>query len=167
MSDEPSGTDDIRHPHASVEIDAPLDVVWGVMLDTEAYGDWNPFVVRVETPQPAAVGNPTVLHVRWANGRGTRSPERITAMEPPVTSADGVTTALLSYVYEGLPSKIGLVRGTRHQRLTRRDGGPTVYDTVEEFSGPLVRFAGPGRVAEGFRRHAAALKQRAESLAAG
>jgi hypothetical protein len=37
---------------------------------------------------------------------------------------------------------------------------------VEEFSGPLVRFAGPGRVAEGFRRHAAALKQRAEELAA-
>jgi hypothetical protein len=27
-----------------------------------------------------------------------------------------------------------------------------------------VRFAGPERVAEGFRRHAAALKQRAEAL---
>ena len=154
----------MSEPRASVDIDAPIDVVWAVMLDTTAYAEWNPFVVRVEAPQPVAVGDPIVLHVRWANGRGARSPERVSAVEPPRTSADGVTTALLSYVYEGLPAKLGLVRGTRHQRLTQRDGGPTRYDTVEEFSGPLVRFAGPGRVAEGFRRHAAALRQRAEGL---
>lgn len=152
-------------PRASVSIDAPLAVVWQVMLATEEYGDWNPFVVRAETPDPPAVGNPIVLHVRWANGKGTRSPERITAIEPPATAADGTTTALLSYVYEGLPARLGLVRGTRHQRLTQAPGGPTTYDTVEEFSGPLVRLAGPGRVADGFRRHAEALKRRAEELA--
>ena len=153
-------------PRASIEIDAPLAVVWQAMLDTEAYGEWNPFVVRAETAQPAAVGNPIVLHVRWANGKGTRSPEVITAIEPPATDADGTTTACLSYVYAGLPSKLGLVRGTRHQRLTQPPGGPTSYDTVEEFSGPLVPLAGPGRVAEGFRRHAEALKRRAESIVA-
>ena len=153
-------------PRASIEIAAPLAVVWQAMLDTEAYGDWNPFVVRAETAQPAAVGNPIVLHVRWANGKGTRSPEVITAIEPPTTDADGTTTALLSYEYAGLPSKLGLVRGTRHQRLTQTPGGPTSYDTVEEFSGPLVPLAGPGRVADGFRRHAEALKRRAESIVA-
>lgn len=163
MSTGPNGNENDRHPHASVDIDAPLDVVWAVMLDTDAYGEWNPFVVKAETAQPTAVGNPIVLHVRWAKGRGARSPERISALEPPTTDADGVTTALLSYVYEGLPARLGLVRGTRHQRLTQRPGGPTGYDTVEQFSGPLVRLAGPGRVAEGFRRHAAALKQRAEA----
>ncbi|KAA1428381.1 SRPBCC domain-containing protein [Nocardioides antri] len=151
-------------PRASVEIDAPIEVVWAVMLDTEAYPEWNPFVVRADTPQPAAVDNPILLHVRWANGKGAKSPERITAVEPPAPAGDGTTTALLSYVYEGLPAKLGLVRGTRHQRLTQRPGGPTTYDTVEEFSGPLVRLAGPDRVAEGFRRHAEALKQRAESV---
>lgn len=153
------------HPRASVEIDAPLDLVWQVMLDTEAYGEWNPFVVRVETPQPPAVGNPILLHVRWANGRGTRSPEVITAIDPPHTDSDGTTTACLSYVYAGLPSRLGLVRGTRHQRLTQLADGPTRYDTVEEFSGPLVPLAGPGRVTEGFCRHAEALKRRVESLA--
>ena len=152
-------------PRASVEIDAPLAVVWQVMLDTETYGEWNPFVVRAETAQPPAVDNAIVLHVRWANGRGTRSPEVITAIAPPATSADGTTTALLSYEYAGLPAKLGLVRGTRHQRLTQLPGGRTSYDTVEEFSGPLVRLAGPGRVTEGFRRHAEALKRRAESIA--
>lgn len=155
----------MRNPAALVEIDAPLDLVWRVVLDTDAYGEWNPFVVRAETPQPPAVGNPIVLHVVWGNGKGTRSPERITAIEPPAVDPGGTATALLSYVYEGLPSRLGLVRGTRHQRLTQPPGGPTTYDTVEEFSGPLVRLAGPDRVAEGFRRHAEALKARAETLA--
>lgn len=152
------------NPSATIDIAAPIEVVWQVMLDTEAYGAWNPFVERAETPQPADVGNPIVLHVRWANGKHTRSPERITAIEPPTPTADGTASALLSYRYEGLPSRLSLVRGVRHQRLTQRAGGPTTYDTVEEFSGPLVRLAGPGRVADGFRRHAAALKARAEEL---
>jgi hypothetical protein len=99
--------------------------------------------------------------VRWPNGRTTRSPERISAVEPPYQ--DGETTrATLAYVYEGLPARLGLVRGTRYQRLSQVVGGPTVYDTVEEFSGPLVPLAGPARVADGFRRHAEALKVRAE-----
>ena len=151
-------------PGARTTIDAPLELVWQVMLDTERYSEWNPFVERVETPTPAAVGNPIVLHVRWSNGRTTRSPERITALEPPATEG-GTTTAHLAYRFEGWPARFGLVRGTRHQRLSQRPGGPTTYDTVEEFSGPLVRFAGPGRVADGFRRHAEGLKARAEQLA--
>lgn len=151
------------NPSASIDIDAPLQLVWQVMLETEAYGEWNPFVVRADTPQPPAMGNPIVLQVRWANGKGTTSPERISYLQPPEAER-GTTCACLSYVYEGWPARLGLVRGTRHQRLTQQPGGPTTYHTVEEFSGPLVRLAGPGRVAEGFRRHAEALKRRAESL---
>ena len=155
------------NPSASITIDAPLDRVWAVMLDTERYGEWNPFVERAETAQPAAVGNPIVLHVVWANGKRTRSPERITALEGPTTDATGTTTARMSYVYEGLPARLGLVRGVRHQVLTQRPGGPTSYETVEEFRGPLVRLAGPGRVADGFRRHAEGLKRRAEGRSPG
>lgn len=151
-------------PGATVEIDAPLEIVWAVMTDTAAYGEWNPFCFRADCPTPPATGDPIVLHVRWANGRTTTSPERISAVEPPYQDG-GTRRALLAYVYEGLPAKLGLVRGTRLQRLSQEPGGPTVYATVEEFSGPLVPLAGPGRVAEGFTRHAEALKKRAESLA--
>jgi hypothetical protein len=152
------------NPRARVEIEAPLDVVWSVVLDVDRYPEWNPFVVRAECASPPAVGDPIRLHVRWANGRSATSPERISAVEPPEVAADGVRRAALAYVYEGLPARLGLVRGTRWQRLSQTDGGPTTYDTVEEFAGPLVPLAGPGRVAEGFARHAAALKVRAESL---
>ena len=153
-------------PSAKVSIDAPLDVVWAVMLDTAAYDEWNPFVFEVECPSPAKVGDPITLHVRWANGKTTSSPERITVIEPP-HEADGVRTAVLSYEYDGLPDKLGLVHSVRHQRLTQEPGGPTEYDTVQELTGPMVRFAGPARIIDGFERHAAGLKQRAESLHRG
>jgi uncharacterized protein YndB with AHSA1/START domain len=152
-----------RHPSAETEIDAPLEVVWAVMMDTESYPDWNPFVVRVECEQPPDVGTPIKLHVEFDGGKQVVSPERITVVEPPYD--DGTTRrATLAYVYEGLPAKLRLVRGTRWQRLSQADGGPTRYETVEEFNGPLVPLAGPARVEEGFGRHAAALKRRAEDL---
>ena len=154
-----------RNPHARIEIDAPLDRVWEVMLDTASYGEWNPFVLRADCAAPR-VGEPITLHVRFANGSTATSPERITALDEPSTGEDGVRRALLAYRYEGLPAKLRLVQGVRDQRLTQAPGGPTVYDTVERFSGPLVRLAGPARVEDGFRRHAQALKERAESLRA-
>ena len=149
-------------PGATVSIDAPLERVWAVMTDVAAYGEWNPFVYRIECPTPPRPGDAIVLHVRWANGRSSVSPERISLVEPPYQD-DGIRRATLAYVYEGVPARIGLVRGVRHQRLSQVAGGATVYDTVEEFSGPLVALAGPGRVAEGFRRHAEALKARCEN----
>lgn len=152
-------------PGAKVVIDAPIEIVWAVMTDVDAYGEWNPFVFRAECPSPPEPGDPIVLHVRWSDGRTARSPERITAVEPPHV-VDGARHATLAYAYEGLPSRLRLVRSVRFQRLSQVDGGPTVYDTVGEFSGPLVALVGLGRVADGFRRHAEALKVRAESLAA-
>lgn len=152
-----------RHPHAAIDIDAPLDLVWTVMLDTAAYGEWNPFVVRADCPSPPSVGDPIRLHVEFANGRRAVSPERISVVDAPADH-DGVRRATLAYVYEGLPARLGLVRGTRFQRLSQAPGGSTRYETVEEFSGPLVPLAGPGWVEEGFRRHAVALKERAEQL---
>jgi len=154
-----------RNPVAHILIDAPIEVVWSVMLDTDAYSKWNPFIEKAECPSPPVVGDPIVLHVRWSNGRTTRSPERIAVVEPPADADGGARHATLAYRYEGIGSKLGLVQGVRWQRLTQATGGPTSYDTIEEFSGPLVALAGPARVEEGFRRHADALKRRAEKLA--
>ena len=152
-----------NRPSAAADIDAPLDLVWAVMTDTDSYPDWNPFVIRVEADGPPEVGTPIRLHVVFEGGKQVVSPERITVVEPPYDDG-GTRRATLAYVYEGWPARLGLVRGTRWQRLSQSPGGPTRYETVEEFSGPLVPLAGPARVEEGFRRHAETLKARAEEL---
>ena len=131
-------------PAASVDIDAPIERVWAVDVDTASYGEWNPFVERAECATPPKVGDPIVLHVRWANGRSDDQPGADQQLDPPHDEG-GVRRATLAYVYEGLPSKLGLVAGIRYQRLCQQPGGPTRYDTVEEFSGPLVKLAGPKR----------------------
>ena len=134
------------------------------MLDVDAYGEWNPFITRADCTSPPSVGDPIRLHVTFGDGTKVVSPERIRSVVPPYDDPSGVARATLAYVYEGLPSRLRLLQGTRWQQLAQADGA-TRYETVEIFSGPLVRLAGPGRVADGFRRHAEALKTRAESLA--
>jgi hypothetical protein len=106
------------------------------------------------------VGDALTLHVRFRGGRAVASRERITRIEPPATGAD----ALLEYEFAGRLHSAGLVRGRRIQRLEQGPDGSTRYHTEERFHGALA-FALPVRaVQDGFRRHARALKERAESL---
>jgi uncharacterized protein YndB with AHSA1/START domain len=149
---------------ASATIDAPPEVVWAVMLDLDAYPAWNPFVVRVDGPagRPAAVGDELVLHVRWANGRGVTTRERITRLEPPAAGGAGT----LEYDFGGPLAALRLVRGRRLQQVDEAPAGAT-YRTSERLRG-LLAFAAPvGRVRDGFERHAAALKARAEAVHGG
>ena len=137
-------------------IDAPVEVVWKVMLDLDNYPRWNPFIVRVDRPngRPAQVGDPIVLHVRFKNGQTNTSRERISRIEAP---------AVLEYGYIGWLHRIGLLHGSRIQRLEPAGTG-TLYHTEELLRGPLRSVVFKG-VRDGFRRHAAALKEYAESLA--
>jgi Polyketide cyclase / dehydrase and lipid transport len=154
-------------PHASVTIgiDAPVELVWAVMLDLDAYGDWNPFIYRVDRAaglagRPTRVGERFTLRVRFGGGRRVASRERVTAIEAPDEGR-----ARLEYEFSGRLHRLGLVRGRRQQYLSPGDGQSTVYSTEETFHGPL-RFLLPVRgVRDGFRRHATALKRHAEQLA--
>ena len=130
---------------ANAEIEASIEKVWQIMLDVQRYGEWNPFIVKVDADGPVRVGGRLVLHVRWPGG-GWRSAGR----------------ASCSYVPTGPLSTIGAVRGSRVQSL-EAVGAKTRYSTREDFSGWLT-FAVPiKKVQAGFEAHAAALKKRAES----
>ena len=151
---------------ATVSIDAPLELVWSVMLDLDSYDRWNPFIVRVDRPggRQARVGDPITLHVRFGGGRRYASRERITAIEPPAPYGDGVR-ATLTYDFAGPLHATGLVRGRRFQYVEQLPGQSTVYGTSERFRGLLTPIVPTAAVANGFRRHAKALKSRAEELA--
>ena len=141
----------------STVIDAPLDVVWRVMLDLDTYGEWNPFIVKVDWPGgQARVGQNITLHVQFRGARKlVESHERITRIEPH---------ALLEYQFRGPLHHTGMVRGRRSQTLEAESGGCVRYSTEENFFG-LLAYAVPLKlVQDGFERHAQALKLRAEAL---
>lgn len=140
---------------ADIVIDAPADAVWRAMLDLDNYPQWNPFIVRVDRPRgrPARVGDMLTLHVRFKNGRTAVSRERISRLEP---------ASVLEYGYTGWLHNTGLIRGRRLQRLVPAPNGGTLYHTEELLRGPLT-FLIDRAVADGFRRHASALKRYVES----
>lgn len=148
-----------------VEIDAPIELVWQVMLDVGAYGSWNPFIHRVDAArEELRVGSAFRLHVRWPEGGGASSGEVVTRLDPP--ASDGaLRRGAWEYEFTGWLARLGLVRATRVQHVEQRDGGPTIWRTREEFRGALAALIPLTKVQAGFDTHAAALKQRAESLA--
>jgi hypothetical protein len=154
-----------RFAFADVSIDAPVDVVWAVMLDLAHYPLWNPFIVRIDAPGDRAprVGDGITLHVRFRGGRAVASRERITRIESPAIR-DGVARALLEYEFAGRLHHAGLVRGRRVQRLEQNPDGSTSYHTEERFRGALAFVLSVPAIQNGFRRHARALKERAESI---
>jgi uncharacterized protein YndB with AHSA1/START domain len=149
---------------ATVAIKAPIEVVWRAMLDTHAYGEWNPFVVRVDrAPGEPVVGQRMRLHVRWASGKGTTSDEEIARVEPP--SVEAPRRAALVYAYRGLLHALWLVRGSRFQTLEESADGVTLYRSEETFRGLLASSVPLADVQDGFERHAQALRARAEAMA--
>jgi hypothetical protein len=149
---------------ASAEIAAPIELVWSTMLDMQAYGEWNPFILRVDglTGVPV-VGQVLRLQVRWANGWTVRSTEVIERLEPP-TRDGGIARATLVYGFRGPLHALHFVRASRWQVLEQHPGGPTLYRTEEDFHGLLARLVPRAAVQDGFERHALALKARAELL---
>jgi hypothetical protein len=145
-----------------IDVDAPLDEVWAVMMDTAQYPAWNPFVARIDAPPgPLVVGTPLRLHVRWADGGQVVSPEEVEGISPP-HDEDSVRRAVLAYRYTGVPARFGLLRCTRVQTLEQRPGGATTYRSTEHFHGLLARAVPLAKVQDGFARHARALKGRVE-----
>jgi hypothetical protein len=145
-------------------INAPLETVWQVMLHTDAYGEWNPFVYLADRAGDVSQPGTTMkLYVRWQNGGTATSGEIVTDVQAPVTDANGNTSAHWAYRYTDVLARLGLVKATRYQWLTQQPGAPTTYRTREEFTGLLKYFIPLKAVQNGFERQAAALKTRAEN----
>lgn len=147
----------------ALTIDAPLARVWQIVLDLPSYAAWNPFVVHAACAGPLVVGAALRLQVRWGDGGGARSDEVVTELSPP--GADG-RRARLAYRFAGPLHALALVRATRTQQLDDLGDGRTRYSSSEHFTGLLARLVPLARVQDGFVRHAAALKARAEAGAA-
>lgn len=148
-----------------IVIQAPIARVWSVITDIHRYPEWNPFVVKIDcTESQPRVGTGFTLNVQFKDAKSVvKTWEQITRMEPPA-ARDGAEHALLEYEFLGPLHSLYLVRGRRQQWLESLPDGSTRYRTYERLHGLLAWAAPIAKVQDGFERHAAALKQRAESL---
>ena len=141
-----------------VDIAAPIDEVWRLIVDVERYSEWNPFIVKAESNGPLVVGARMRFVIRWEDGGGTTSPELVTEVAPP---RDG--KALLIYRANGALAKLSAVTAKRVQSLTTGANGMTRYETHETFGGWLKGAVPLAKVQRGFDLQTAALKARAEA----
>ena len=139
-----------------VEIEAPIERVWEILVDVDRYGDWNPFTTRVETT--FEIGSPVDLYVALGPFK-LKQPERIEAVEPP---------HLLVW-----STKVGhrvLVSARRAQRLEALGETRCRYLTTDAFNGlltPLVILLFGRLVRHGFNDMALSLKRFAERAGDG
>ncbi len=111
----------------SREIDAPAELVWEVITDFKAYGEWNEYIVACEST--LEVGSPIVLKARLLPFAVSTFREIIYKHLPGKT------------IHYGLPIPLGAVNGVRSHTVTRLASGKTKYESVYEQTGWLSFFA--------------------------
>jgi uncharacterized protein YndB with AHSA1/START domain len=139
----------------TVEIDAPAEFVWSVLLDYPGYPQWNPYTLAVDTT--LAVGSTIDLTLPMPDGsEGTFvSREYVRVVDPP---------RLLRYdTGDTFPGLLGV----RDQLITALGTDRCSYHTFETFTGKYADavFAAQGAwVKKGFDSVAHALRDRVAEL---
>ena len=140
---------------ATVEIGAPIDVVWEVLTDTDAFPEWNPFLVRVDGR--FVEGERRAVRFSPPGGRATTMRPRVLVVDPP--------RELRWRGHLGVP---GLFDG--EHRFTLEALGPdrTRLVQAEQFGGILVPLTKSllRKTQQGFQAMNDALRTRAEARAA-
>lgn len=131
----------------TIDIDAPVETVWSILVDNTAYPVWNPYHVAV-------VGNMALdetldVEIHKPNGEIVHIKPRVMRIEPlqELTWGGGVRG-----VFFGEHSFLLEVVDTNRTRLLHR----------EHFSGFAIPFAALDGIGEGYDRMNRALKQTAE-----
>ncbi len=137
-----------RTVERSIEIAASPAEVWRVLVDFDAYPQWNPFVVHAAAPGGLALGRDLDVRIR-NNGSETR-------FRPELLSVE--TEREIRWV--GRVVVRGLLDGEHSFRLERVQNG-TLFTQSERFRGVLVPLFGSSiDVAGGFDAMNTALRDR-------
>lgn len=144
-----------RKPRAissEIEIDAPIELVWSILRDFDAYPEWNPFTVSVKTT--LQLGSLVDMQVKL------RPPKEMHQVEYVSAVVEGERMC-----WGGHVGPRWFINADRCQVLTDLGDDRTRYVTTDVFRGISVglMFLVVGRhVQRGFDDVARALKVRAE-----
>ena len=136
-----------------IQIDAPIDFVWGVLTDVEKYGEWNPFTPRARTD--FKIGSPAHLLVRMGPTK-FRITETVCAFEKPRLVAWSRKFGASWFLFV-----------VREQHLEPISDTSCSYHNVDLLSGvfsSIVSLLFGGYMRRGFSDVGVALKLRAETL---
>lgn len=139
----------------TVEIAAPAQFVWDVLVDYERYREWNPYTVEVATS--LEIGAPIDLTLPAYDGSGQTFSTRefIRVVEPP------------HHLRYDNGDQIPGVLGVRDQWITEVGPGRCTYSTTDTISGEHADLAMEMTgdwIKAGFDAVAVALKERAEVM---
>lgn len=139
----------MRTYQATAEIDASPQTIWDILVDAEAYPDWDPGMDRIEGQ--IAPGENVKFFTKMSPDQAFAV--KVTGFEP------GKKMVLTG----GMP--LGLFKSERTHTLRANDDGGTTFHTEEIFSGPLLSLIGRSipDLTENFERFAAGLKAQAEN----
>jgi hypothetical protein len=138
---------------AQVDIEAPREAVWKVLMDFDSYPSWNPFIRRVEGR--AEVGSKLTARLEPPTGRGMTFRPTVTTLRP------GEAFGWLGRL--GLP---GVFDGAHRFDLEALDGSRTRFVQSERFDGilaGLLQRSIRDRTLAGFEEMNRALAQRARA----
>src|SRR5579872_6494461 len=137
----------------TVDIEAPAELVWEVIVDFARYAEWNPFVL--ECRSSLKVGDPIDLRVQLMSRPQW---QRETIFEH-------VPGRIVRYGIRG--NALGALASSRSNEVTAVDARHSQYHMHFELTGwlaPLVRVLLGRRMLKGFHGMTAGIKTRAEAL---
>jgi hypothetical protein len=141
-----------------IDIDAPVALVWTIMVDFERYPEWNPLNRFFRLDTYAAPGQTVTFGPRWGPYGSSRLGEAGFTQHETLTVWE--ENCCLAYA-----TISRLVNAERTQYLAPIAANRTRYYTYERTSGilaPVVRRVYGRRIVLGFTANGLALKRRAE-----
>jgi hypothetical protein len=144
----------VKEIEAGIDVRAPADVVWQVLLDFERYPEWNPFIRNISGD--ARAGGRLRVHVAPSGERGLTFRPRVLVAEPG-----------RELRWRGRLFVPGLFDGEHAFVITPHSPTSCRLVQSERFSGVLVALtAGTmSGTRDGFERMNRALRRRAEGIA--
>jgi len=138
----------MKRYEASAIIDATPDAVWGVLVDTAKWPDWDPYCEKIEGE--VSLGAKVKAYSKLSPGRAF--PVKVTELAP----GEKMTWQ------GGMP--LGLFKGVRTFELEPAGDG-VKFTLTEVFSGPMLALIGGSipDMSDAFEKFVAGLKARAEA----
>jgi len=137
-----------------IDIDAPVERVWSLLIDFPSYPRWNPFVRSVEGI--LEVGQSLKVFIQPQGASGMRFQPTVLAAQPN-----------RELRWKGKLFLPGLFDGEHYFKLEAKPDGGLTFHQGEHFSGilvPLFRRSLDGPTKQGFVAMNEALKREAEKL---